>query len=93
VIREGVRPIEHKKRRMGPKRTTAIEAQVNELLDARFIREIQYSEWLFNVVMIKRANGKWRMFTDYTDLNKACLKDPISLSCIDKLVDNSACYQ
>jgi hypothetical protein len=43
--------------------------------------------------MVKKANGKWRMCTDYTDLNKACPKDPFSLPCIDKLVDNSAGYK
>ena len=25
--------------------------------------------------MVKKANDKWRMCTDYTDLNKACPKD------------------
>jgi hypothetical protein len=43
--------------------------------------------------MVKKANGKWRMCTDYTDLNKACPKDPFPLPCIDKLVDNSAGYK
>ena len=33
------------------------------------------------------------MCTDYTDLNKACPKDPYPLPCIDKLVDNSARYR
>ena len=50
-----------KKRRMGPKRTAAIEVQVKELLKAGFIREIRYSEWISNVVMVKKANGKWRI--------------------------------
>ena len=75
---------------MGQERATTIEAQVNEFLDARFIREGQYSDWLSNVVMVKKANSKWRMCTDYTDLNKPCPKDPFPLPCIDKLVDNSA---
>jgi hypothetical protein len=43
--------------------------------------------------MVKKANEKWRMCTDYTDLNKACPKDPFPLPCIDKLVDNSAGYK
>jgi hypothetical protein len=42
--------------------------------------------------MVKKANGKWRMCTDYTDLNKACPKDPFPFCCIDKLVDKSARY-
>jgi hypothetical protein len=41
----------------------------------------------------KKANGKCRMCTDYTDLNKACPKDPFPLPYIDKLVDNSAGYK
>ena len=43
--------------------------------------------------MVKKANGKWRMCTDYTDLNKACPKDHLPLPCIHKLVDNSAGYK
>ena len=78
---------------MGQERATTIKAQVNELLDSGFIREVQYSDWLSNVVMAKKANGKWRMCTDYTNLNKACLKDPFPLPSIDKLVDNSASYR
>jgi hypothetical protein len=78
---------------MGQERATTIEAQVNELLDAGFIREVHYSDWLSNVVMVKKANGKWRMCTYYTDLNKACPKDPFPLPCIDKLADNSVGYR
>jgi hypothetical protein len=48
---------------------------------------------LANVVMVKKANGKWRMCTDYTDLNKACPKDSYPLPSIDKLVDNASGFQ
>jgi hypothetical protein len=65
---------------MGPERTEAIEKQVKELLDAGFIHEILYPEWLSNVVMVKKANVKWRVCMDYTDLNKACPKDPFPLA-------------
>ncbi|RDY02803.1 Retrovirus-related Pol polyprotein from transposon 17.6, partial [Mucuna pruriens] len=40
--------------------------------------------------MVKKPNGKWRMCTDYTNLNKACLKDSYPLPSIDRLVDNVA---
>ena len=49
---------------MGPERTAAIEKQVKELLDASFIGDICYVDWLSNVVMVKKANGKWRMCID-----------------------------
>ena len=37
--------------------------------------------------MIKKANRKWRIYIDYTDLNKTYPKDSFSLSMIDQLVD------
>jgi len=42
------------------------------LLRVGHIRKIQYPEWLANVVLLKKANGKWRMCVE--GLNKACLK-------------------
>ncbi|KAK9705136.1 hypothetical protein RND81_07G035400 [Saponaria officinalis] len=35
-------------------------------------------DWLANVVVVQKKNGKWRVCVDYTDLNKACPKDPFS---------------
>ena len=64
--------------------------EVNKLFAANFIREVHYSEWLANVVMIKKANGKWRMCIDFTDLNQACPKDSFPLPRIDQLVDLTA---
>ena len=57
---------------------------------AGFIREVYYPEWLANVVLVKKANGKWRMCVDFTDLNKACPKDSFPLPRIDQLVDSTA---
>jgi hypothetical protein len=35
--------------------------EVKRLLSAGVIREVKYPEWLANTVMVKKANGKWRM--------------------------------
>jgi hypothetical protein len=43
--------------------------------------------------MVKKANRKRRMCTDYTDMNNTCSKDPFPLPYIDKMVDNSAGYR
>ena len=57
---------------------------------AGFIREVHYPEWPANIVLVKKANGKWRMCVDFTDLNKACSKDSFPLPMIDRLVDSTA---
>jgi hypothetical protein len=64
--------------------------EVKRLLSSSVIREVTYPEWLANTVMVKKANGKWRMCIDFTDLNKACLKDEFQLPRIDSLVDAAA---
>ena len=43
-----------------------------------------------NIVMVKKANGKWRICVDFTDLNRACPKDNYPLPYIDQLVDSIA---
>ncbi|KAL2249927.1 UNVERIFIED_CONTAM: Retrovirus-related Pol polyprotein from transposon [Sesamum indicum] len=85
-----VKPVKQKKRVFGVERNKIIEEEVNKLLQAGFVREIQYTTWLSNVVIVPKAAGKWRMRTDYTDLNKACPKDPYPLPRIDLLVDSTA---
>jgi len=45
------------------------------------------------VVLVKKASGKWRMYVDFTDLNKACPKDSYPLPNIDVLVDSAFRYK
>ena len=76
-----------------PEQDNVIKEKVQKLTITEFIREIYYSDWLANVVMVKKANGKWRMCVDFTDLNKACPKDSYPLPRIDQLVDSTADHQ
>ena len=84
------KPVRQKKRVFPPKRDNAIREEVQKLTLVKFIREVYYLDWLANVVMVKKANGKWRMCVDFTDLNKACPKDSYPLPRIDQLVDSTA---
>ena len=77
------KPIQKRRQVFTPERNQTITDEVNKLLSAGFIREVYYPEWLANVVLEKKANGKWRICMDFTDLNKACLKDSFPLSRID----------
>ena len=67
--------------------------EVEKLLKAQFIREVYYPDWLANVFLMKKSNGKWRMCVDFTDLNKACPKESFPLLRIDALVDSTSKYE
>ena len=59
------------------------------MLSVGFIHEVYYPEWVVNVVLVKKANEKWRICVDFTDLNKTCLKYSFPLQRIDQLVDST----
>ena len=42
------------------------------------------------MVLIKKANGKWRLCIDFTDVNRVCSKDSFPLPRIDLIVDATA---
>jgi len=73
-----------------PERNNAIKKEVQKLVIAEFIHKVYYLDWLANVVTVKKANGKWTMFVDFIDLNKACPKKSYPLPCINQLVDSTA---
>ena len=86
-------PIRQKKRVFAQNQDKAIAEEVRKLLEAGFIREVYYPDWLANVVMVKKANGKWRMCVDFMDLNRACPKDSYPLPRIDTLVDSTTRHE
>ncbi|XP_073138332.1 uncharacterized protein [Henckelia pumila] len=60
----GSRLVLQKKRNFGPEKDRVIAEQVQELLRAGHIKEVQFPTWLSNVVMVPKAAGKWRMCMD-----------------------------
>ena len=81
------KPVQQRRRVFDPERNRAVTDEVNKLLASNFIREVHYPEWLANVVMVKKANGKWRMCVDFTELNQVYPKDSFPLPRIDQLID------
>ena len=61
--------------------------EVIKLKQVRAIKEVFYPKWLANTVVVKKKSEKWRVRVDFTDLYKACPKDPFPMSKIDQLVD------
>ena len=53
------KPIKQKRRSFAPERQKAINEEVSKLLQVGAIREVEYLEWLANVILVKKANDKW----------------------------------
>ena len=81
------KPVKQKRRSFAPERQKAINKEVGKLLQAGAIREVEYLEWLANVILVKKANDKWRLCIDFTDVNRACPKDSFPFQRIDLIVD------
>jgi hypothetical protein len=75
--------------KMSDDKVATSKVEVLRLLDVGFIREVHYLGWLANVVMVKKKNGNWRMYTYFTDLNKCCPNDDFPVSRIYKVVDSA----
>ena len=81
------KPVKQKRRSFAPERQKAINEEVGKLLQEKAIKEVEYPEWLVNVVFVKKANEKWRFCIDFTDINRACPKDSFPLPQIDLIID------
>ncbi|KAJ8458599.1 hypothetical protein OPV22_031525 [Ensete ventricosum] len=92
-ISPDARPVKQRLCKFAPDQQKAIEDEIARLLDAKLVLEVKYPTWLSNIVLVKKANGKWRMCIDYTDLNRACPKDCYPLPRIDQLVDATSGHQ
>jgi len=88
-IRSDFRPVKQKKQSFTPDRARAIDVEVEKLIRAQYIREVDYPKWLANMVLVPKGEGKWRLCIDFTDLNKACQKDSYPLYRIDALIDGT----
>ena len=85
--------VRQKKRRFTPERNRIISDEIDRLLEIDAIDPCQYPDWLSNVVVVKKKNGKWKVCINFTNLNKACPKDSFPLPKIDQLVDATTSYE
>ena len=89
-VKEGAKLVKQRLHRFAQDRKEAIRDELTKLMVAKFIKEVYLPDWLANPILVKKKNKKCRMCVDYTDLNKACPKDPFGLPRIDQVVDSTA---
>jgi len=89
-IKSGFRPHQQPAHRYNPIILPDIKAEITKLIEAKFIRQRRYAEWISNVVPVYKKNGKLRVRIDFRNLNKATPMDGYPMLVADLLVDAAA---
>jgi hypothetical protein len=67
-----------------------VKVELEKQWNAGFLKVVKYPQWVSNIVVVPKKEGKIRVCVDFWNLNKASLKDEFPLPYIDILVDNVA---
>jgi hypothetical protein len=86
-LKLGVKPFKQKLRQFNPILLPIIEKEVKKLLDAKIIVPLRYSDWVANLVPVRKKNGEIRLCVDFRNLNKSSLKDNYHLPKMDHVLE------
>ena len=70
-----------------------IETKVHKLIECGFILEEQHPDWVANIILKLKKNGKIGVCIDFRDLNTACLKDEFLLHITVIMIDNTCNFE
>ncbi|XP_071689102.1 uncharacterized protein [Rutidosis leptorrhynchoides] len=60
-VNPNITPVVQKKRAMALERSEFLDNEVQRLVDAGIMKKVKYQTWVANPVMVKKADGSWRM--------------------------------
>ncbi|GJZ63425.1 reverse transcriptase domain-containing protein [Tanacetum coccineum] len=86
-------PIKQKKRSLALERNKVIHNQVEDLTEVGILREAKYQTWVSNPVVVKKDNGKWKLRVYFTNINKACIKEPHPLPAAEQKAEGLHKYR
>ncbi|GJT66876.1 reverse transcriptase domain-containing protein [Tanacetum coccineum] len=81
-------PVCQKRRTFSLEKSGVVTNEVAEWVKAGIVRLVKCHTYISNSVMVKKANGTWRMCVDFKNLNSACPKDYYPLPNIDCKVES-----
>jgi hypothetical protein len=73
-IKEGIKPVRKEQRPFNPALEETIRKELEKLLKAGIIFLVKYSEWVSNLVLVRKTIGQIRLCVDFHALNLASIK-------------------
>jgi hypothetical protein len=78
-LKEEAKPFRQELRQINPMLFPIMEKDIKKLLDAQIIFPLRYSEWVANLVMVRKKSGEIRLSVDFRNLNRISKKYNYSL--------------
>ena len=86
VLKDGTPPVCERPYKNPYFQKSEIEKTVHELLELGSIQASQ-SPFSLPVLLVRKADGSWRMCIDYRALNKATIKNKFPIPVVNELLD------
>jgi hypothetical protein len=74
-LNKDTKPFRQKLRSFSPILLPFMEKEIKKMLDAKIIIPLRYSEWIANLVPVRKKNGETSLCVDFRNLNKFSRKD------------------
>jgi hypothetical protein len=85
-LKPGSKPVKKKFRQFNPLLLPIIGKELERLLEAKIIVPLRYSEWVANLVPVRKKNGEIRLCVDFRNLNRCSMKDNDPLPKMDYIL-------
>jgi hypothetical protein len=85
-LKPGSKNVKQTSRQFNPLLLPIIEKELKILLDAKIIVPLRYSEWVSNLVPVRKKNREIRLCVDFRNLNRCSLKDNYPLPKMDHIL-------
>jgi hypothetical protein len=66
-----------------------VKKEIEKMLEAGFIRPCRYVEWISSIVPVQKKDGRWRVYVDFRDLNRATPKDEYRMHVAETLINTA----
>ena len=86
-------PVQQRRYRMNPNYAVKVKAELDKLLQAKFISPVDSAPWLSPMVIIPKKNGTLRICVDFRKLNAATKKDHYPLPYMEEIIDEVAGHE